>query len=148
MALIVKISLLRDCVNIPKYQTPGSSGMDLHARVCTPIVIPPNRGALIPTGISLEIPTGYEGQIRSRSGLANSCSLVVLNSPGTIDSDYRGEIKVLLFNHGFEDYTVTTGSRIAQIVFAPIVKVELELIRSGEETPTIRGEGGFGHTGT
>ncbi len=131
---------------LPEYATPMSSGMDLRAAVSEPVVIRPMERVLIPTGLVLEIPEGYEGQIRPRSGLALEKGLTVLNAPGTIDADYRGEVKVLLVNLGDEEVTVRRGERIAQLVIVPVAKAKLEEVE--EVGTTERGEGGFGSTGT
>jgi dUTP pyrophosphatase len=133
---------------LPAYETTGSAGMDLRAAVSEdrPILILPDRRALVPTGLILEIPDGYEGQVRPRSGLALKQGVTCLNTPGTIDSDYRGELKVLLINHGDEDYEVTRGTRIAQIVFARVARLALAEKTAADGTP--RGSGGFGSTGT
>jgi dUTP pyrophosphatase len=130
---------------IPTYATVGAAGADLKARIDVPVVIAPGKRAMIPTGIRVEIPIGYEVQIRPRSGLAAKNGVTVLNTPGTIDSDYRGEIAVILINLGDEPFTVTRGMRIAQMVLAPVVQAEFV----GQEAlgATSRGEGGFGHTG-
>ena len=130
---------------IPKYKTDGSSGLDLMALIEDSIKIKSQESALIPTGISVAIPQDTEIQIRPRSGLAAKSSISVLNTPGTIDSDYRGEIKIILFNHGKEDFIVNNNDRIAQMVLMPILKIEFEEV---DELPeTIRGSGGFGSTG-
>jgi len=133
---------------LPAYESPGAAGMDLRAAVPDdrPLLILPGKRALVPTGLILEIPEGMEGQVRPRSGLAVKHGLTVLNTPGTIDSDYRGEVKVLLINHGDEDFAVTRGMRIAQIVFAAVTQaaVEERSLAGG----TARGSGGFGSTGT
>src|SRR6478736_5154753 len=133
---------------LPAYESAGAAGMDLRAAVPEdrPLLILPGKRALVPTGLILEIPEGMEGQVRPRSGLAFKHGLTVLNSPGTIDSDYRGEVKVLLVNLGDEDFSVTRGMRIAQIVFASVVQaaVEERTLAGG----TARGSGGFGSTGT
>ena len=133
---------------LPAYETVGSAGMDLRAAVPEdrPILILPGKRALVPTGLILEIPEGYEGQVRPRSGLALRHGVTCLNTPGTIDSDYRGELKVLLVNLGEEDYEVTRGARIAQIVFARVARLALAE-KTGAEATT-RGAGGFGSTGT
>jgi dUTP pyrophosphatase len=131
---------------LPRYQTAGSAGMDIRAANIDPITMKPGTRALVPCGFSLAIPSGYEGQIRPRSGLANSYGVTVLNAPGTIDSDYRGEVQVLLINHGSELFVVKGGMRIAQLVVAPVSHVmlgEMDVLPD-----TIRGSGGFGHTGT
>jgi deoxyuridine 5''-triphosphate nucleotidohydrolase (dut) len=130
---------------IPKYKTNGSSGLDLMALIEDPIKIKAQESALIPTGISIAIPQDTEIQIRPRSGLAAKSSISVLNTPGTIDSDYRGEIKIILFNHGKKEFTVNNNDRIAQMVLMPILKIEFEEV---DELPeTLRGSGGFGSTG-
>ncbi len=130
---------------IPKYKTDGSSGLDLMALIEDSIKIKSQESALIPTGISVAIPQDTEIQIRPRSGLAAKSSISVLNTPGTIDSDYRGEIKIILFNHGKEDFIVNNNDRIAQMVLMPILKIEFKEV---DELPkTIRGSGGFGSTG-
>ena len=130
---------------IPKYKTDGSSGLDLMALIEDTIKIKSQESALIPTGISVAIPQDTEIQIRPRSGLAAKSSISVLNTPGTIDSDYRGEIKIILFNHGKKDFIVNNNDRIAQMVLMPILKIEFEEV---DELPkTLRGSGGFGSTG-
>ena len=141
----ILIKRLSKNVDLPKYETIGSSGMDLSANLETSINIEPGETALIPTGLSVSIPEDLEIQIRPRSGLASKKKITVLNSPGTIDSDYRGEIKVLLINHGKSIFTVEKGVRIAQMVICPIVKASLEEVEDLENTK--RGEGGFGSTG-
>ena len=129
----------------PKYKTDGSSGVDLSAFLEKKVVIKPNSSELIPTGLQVAIPEEFEIQIRPRSGLAAKESIGVLNSPGTIDSDYRGELKIILFNHGKEDFIINNGDRIAQMVLVPIVKMEFEEVDSLPDT--VRGQGGFGSTG-
>ena len=129
----------------PKYKTDGSSGVDLSAFLEKKVVIKPNSSELIPTGLQVAIPEELEIQIRPRSGLAAKESIGVLNSPGTIDSDYRGELKIILFNHGKEDFIINNGDRIAQMVLVPIVKMEFEEVDSLPNT--VRGQGGFGSTG-
>ena len=129
----------------PKYKTDGSSGVDLSAFLDKEVVIKPNSSELIPTGLQVAIPEELEVQIRPRSGLAAKESIGVLNSPGTIDSDYRGELKIILFNHGNKDFIINNGDRIAQMVLVPILKMEFEEVDSLPET--IRGQGGFGSTG-
>ncbi|EHK58702.1 dUTP diphosphatase [Allomesorhizobium alhagi] len=133
---------------LPAYETAGAAGMDLRAAVPEdrPLLILPGRRALAPTGLVFEIPDGFEGQVRPRSGLAFKHGITCLNTPGTIDSDYRGEIMVLLINHGDEAFAVTRGMRIAQIVFAPVTRLETE--ERGLAGATTRGAGGFGSTGT
>ena len=140
--LIKKLNLK---VKLPEYKTDGSSGMDLNAFIDKPIEVRPNTSSLIPTGLSFAFPKDYEIQIRPRSGLAAKNNISVLNTPGTIDSDYRGEIKVIIFNHGKENFIIKNGDRIAQMVLAPVIKIELEECHDLPET--VRGIGGFGSTG-
>ncbi len=129
----------------PKYKTDGSSGVDLSAFLEKQVVIKPNSSDLIPTGLQVAIPEEFEIQIRPRSGLAAKESIGVLNSPGTIDSDYRGELKIILFNHSNKDFIINNGDRIAQMVLVPILKMEFEEVDSLPNT--VRGQGGFGSTG-
>ena len=131
----------------PAYESANAAGMDLSAAVLenAPIVLAPGERAAIPTGLQLAIPEGFEGQVRPRSGLALKHTVTVLNAPGTIDADYRGEVKVLLINLGSEPFTVPRGMRIAQLVFAPVVQAVMQKVSSLETTE--RGEGGFGSTG-
>ena len=129
----------------PKYKTDGSSGVDLSAFLDKEVVIKPNSSELIPTGLQVAIPEELEIQIRPRSGLAAKESIGVLNSPGTIDSDYRGELKIILFNHGNKDFIINNGDRIAQMVLVPILKMEFEEVDSLPDT--VRGQAGFGSTG-
>ena len=129
----------------PKYKTDGSSGVDLSAFLDKEVVIKPNSSELIPTGLQVAIPEEFEIQIRPRSGLAAKESIGVLNSPGTIDSDYRGELKIILFNHSKKDFIINNGDRIAQMVLVPIIKMEFEEVDSLPDT--VRGQGGFGSTG-
>ena len=140
--LIKRLSL---DVKLPSYKSSGASGMDLMAFIKSPVTIKPKTSFLIPTGLSLAFSKDYEVQIRPRSGLAAKNNMSVLNTPGTIDSDYRGEIKVILYNHGNNDFVVNNGDRIAQMILVPIVKMELE--ETNDLSETIRGEGGFGSTG-
>ncbi len=133
-------------VSLPKYETNGSSGMDLAANINSSININPGKIEIIPTGLALSIPKGFEVQIRPRSGLAAKNKITVLNTPGTIDADYRGEIKVILINLGQETFKVEKGLRIAQMVVCPIVQVELKEVNNLSHTE--RGKGGFGSTGT
>ena len=144
---MVKVLLkrLNPKAQIPKYKTDGSSGLDLMALIENPIKIKPQESSLISTGISIAIPQDTEVQIRPRSGLAAKSNISILNTPGTIDSDYRGEIKVILFNHGKKEFTVKNNDRIAQMVLMPILKVEFEEVEDLPET--MRGSGGFGSTG-
>ena len=141
----VLVKKLNSKVKLPSYKTEGSSGMDLIAFVDKPIEIKPNNSAIIPTGLSIAIPEDCEVQIRPRSGLAAKSNISVLNTPGTIDSDYRGELKVILFNHGNKQFIVKNNERIAQMVLTPILKVDFEEVDSLPDT--IRGSGGFGSTG-
>ena len=141
----VLVKKLNPKVQLPSYKTEGSSGMDLMAFIENQIKIAPNRSALIPTGISVAIPNDVEIQIKPRSGLAAKSNISVLNTPGTIDSDYRGEIKVILFNHGSKEFVVKNKDRIAQMILMPVLKVNFEEV---EDLPkTLRGSGGFGSTG-
>jgi len=130
---------------LPSYQTKGASGMDLRADIEGEVTIPPLGRALVPTGISVAIPPGVEGQVRPRSGLAIRNGVTCLNSPGTIDSDYRGEIRVILVNLGAEPFSVRRGDRVAQLVFTPVARATWREVETLDPTP--RGEGGFGHTG-
>jgi len=141
----VLIKKLASSVKLPAYKTNGASGMDLMAFISEPITLKPNASCLVPTGLSVAFSEEFEIQIRPRSGLAAKNNISVLNTPGTIDSDYRGEIKVILFNHGNKDFIINNSDRIAQMILTPVVKMELEEIESLPET--IRGEGGFGSTG-
>ena len=141
----ILIKKLNTKVQLPTYKTSGSSGMDLMAFINKPVLILPKKSELIPTGLSLAIPENTEIQIRPRSGLAAKNNISVLNTPGTIDSDYRGEIKVILFNHGSKDFIINNGDRIAQMVLVPIIKATFEEVKNLPET--VRGEGGFGSTG-
>ncbi len=141
----VLIKKLNQKAKIPSYKTSGSSGLDLMALTENKIIVLPNKSALIPTGLSIAIPEDTEVQIRPRSGLAAKSNLTVLNTPGTIDSDYRGELKVILFNHGEKEFIVNNGDRIAQMILLPILKIQFEEVDDLPET--IRGFGGFGSTG-
>ena len=142
----IQIKKLSNDVLIPKYETPGSSGMDIAAYIEQEITINSGDKVLIPTGFSLSIPQGYEVQIRPRSGLAAKKSITVLNTPGTIDADYRGEIKVILINLGKDKFIVKRGERVAQMVVCPVTQVKLEEVKKLSSTD--RGTGGFGSTGT
>ena len=141
----ILIKKLSKEVSLPKYETEGSSGLDLAAFIDKNIEIKPGKSEIIPTGLAIAIPKNFEIQIRPRSGLAAKNNMSVLNTPGTIDSDYRGEIKVILYNHGNNDFVVNNGDRIAQMILVPVVKMELE--ETNDLPETIRGEGGFGSTG-
>ena len=141
----VLIKKLASSVQLPTYKTSGASGMDLMAFIYEPIILEPQSSCLVPTGISVAFSEEFEIQIRPRSGLAAKNNISVLNTPGTIDSDYRGEIKVIIYNHGGSDFVINKGDRIAQMILMPVIKMELE---EAENLPeTIRGEGGFGSTG-
>ena len=141
----VLIKKLDTTVELPSYKTDGSSGMDLMAFINEPITLKPNSSCLVPTGLSVAFSKDFEIQIRPRSGLAAKNSIGILNTPGTIDSDYRGELKVILFNHGNNDFLINNKDRIAQMILTPVVKMDLEETDNLPET--IRGEGGFGSTG-
>jgi dUTP pyrophosphatase len=132
-------------IPLPEYATEGSSGLDLRSAVEKELIIEKGKVALVPTNLRVEIPVGYEIQVRPRSGLAAKHSIGVLNSPGTIDSDYRGEVKVILFNFGDQDFVIKRGDRIAQMVLSKVYKATLEETHDLNESN--RGEGGFGHTG-
>ena len=141
----VLIKKLDPAVELPTYKTEGASGMDLMALVKEPINLKPNSSCLVPTGLAVAFSSDFEIQIRPRSGLAAKNSISVLNTPGTIDSDYRGEIKVILFNHGKSDFLINNKDRIAQMILTPVIKMDLE--ETDDLPKTIRGEGGFGSTG-
>ena len=142
----VLIKKLDPAVKLPKYKTYGASGMDIIAFIKKPISLKPKMSSIIPTGLSVAFSKDYEIQIRPRSGLAAKNNISILNTPGTIDSDYRGEIKVIVYNHGKEEFIINNGDRIAQMILSPVLKIELE--ETNDDLPeTIRGEGGFGSTG-
>ena len=141
----VLIKKLSPSVQLPSYKTKGASGMDLMAFIEKPINLKPGMSCLVPTGLSVAFSEEYEIQIRPRSGLAAKNNISVLNTPGTIDSDYRGELKIIIYNHGNEDFVIKNGDRIAQIVLVPVVKMEFE--ETDNLPDTLRGEGGFGSTG-
>ena len=141
----VLVKKLNSKVKLPSYKTEGSSGMDLMACISEPIYIPPKNSVLIPTGLSIAIPNDCEVQIRPRSGLAAKSNISVLNTPGTIDSDYRGELKIILYNHGDKTFEVKNNDRIAQMILMPILKINLE--ETDDLPDTVRGSGGFGSTG-
>lgn len=130
---------------IPQYATAGASGLDLHARIPHEIYLQPGVRFTVPTGIAIEFPEGFEGQVRPRSGLAKKNGITVLNAPGTVDADYVGEICVILINHGDEAFKIQAGDRIAQLVIAPVIRAEL--VQVGVLKETVRGANGFGHTG-
>jgi len=133
-------------VPLPRYQTDGAVGMDLCAALSEPIVIQPGSRRMIPTGLALAIPRGFEGQVRPRSGLAWRSGISIVNSPGTIDSDYRGEVGIVLINHGTESFAVVPLARIAQLVIAPVVRAEI--CATEDLDATARGTGGYGSTGS
>jgi dUTP pyrophosphatase len=130
---------------LPSYQTAGAAGLDLSAAVSEPVVIPPRERRFIKTGLAVAIPHGYEGQVRPRSGLALKHGIGIVNSPGTIDSDYRGELGIVLVNHGAEPFTVEPRARIAQLVITPVARVEVTLVETLDDT--VRGASGYGSTG-
>ncbi len=141
----VLIKKLSPEVQLPSYKTSGASGMDLMAFIKSSLTIKPKTSCLIPTGLSIAFSEDYEIQIRPRSGLAAKNNISILNTPGTIDSDYRGEIKVIIYNHGNNDFLINNGDRIAQMILTPVVKIELK--ETNDLPETIRGKGGFGSTG-
>ena len=141
----VLVKKLNSSAKLPSYKTNGASGMDLMACINEPIDLKPGESFLVPTGLSVAFPEEYEIQIRPRSGLAAKNSISILNTPGTIDSDYRGEIKIILFNHGNDNFIIKNNDRVAQMVLTPIIKIELEEVNELPES--IRGMGGFGSTG-
>ena len=141
----VLIKKLNSSVQLPSYKSNGASGMDLMAFIDKSINLKPGTSCLVPTGLSVAFPKEYEIQIRPRSGLAAKNNISVLNTPGTIDSDYRGEIKIILFNHGSENFIINNKDRVAQMILTPIIKMELE--ETKELPESIRGDGGFGSTG-
>ena len=141
----VLIKKLNSSVELPSYKTNGASGMDLMAFIEKPINLKPGKSCLVPTGLTVAFPEEYEIQIRPRSGLAAKNNITVLNTPGTIDSDYRGELKIILFNHGSENFIINNNDRVAQMVLTPIKKIELE--ETNELPTSLRGKGGFGSTG-
>ena len=141
----VQIKKLASSVQLPTYKTSGASGMDLMAFISETIILKPQSSCLVPTGISVAFSEEFEIQIRPRSGLAAKNNISVLNTPGTIDSDYRGEIKVIIFNHGNKEFIINNNDRIAQMILTPVLKIEFE--EKNELSETIRGSGGFGSTG-
>jgi dUTP pyrophosphatase len=146
MSLSVAIQLLSPHISAPAYATGQSAGMDLAAAVASPVVLAPGERATIPCGFAMALPNGYEAQVRPRSGLAAKHGITVLNAPGTIDADYRGEVKAVLINHGAEPFVVTSGMRIAQMVVAAVERVSWTFAEQLPDTP--RGSGGLGHTGS
>lgn len=144
----LRVYKMRANAVIPRYETSGAAGMDLAACLEAPLVIPPGETARVSTGLQIALPAGHEGQVRPRSGLAARHGVTVLNSPGTIDEDYRGEVQVILINHGTEDFTIETGDRIAQLIVAQVTRVEVEIVNDEPSLGgTKRGRGGFGSTG-
>ena len=142
----MKIKIINKSANeLPSYETIQSAGMDLRANNENPIILAPMKRVLIPTGLYIQLPVGYEAQVRPRSGLALKKGITVLNAPGTVDADYRGEIGVILFNASDEPFVINRGERIAQMVIAKHERTEFELVESLDESE--RGQGGFGHTG-
>ena len=141
----VLIKKLNPTVEVPNYKTMGASGMDLMAFIKQPIKLAPKSSCLVPTGLSVAFSDEYEIQIRPRSGLAAKNNISILNTPGTIDSDYRGEIKIILFNHGSSEFVINNRDRIAQMILMPVNKMDLEEVKNLPET--LRGKGGFGSTG-
>ena len=141
----MQVKLLHDSAQLPVYMTELAAGMDLFACLDEPLLLLPGQRFLVPTGIALAIPAGYEGQVRPRSGLAIKKGLTLVNAPGTIDADYRGEVKIVLINHGQDLVTIASGERIAQLVIAPVQRVSLTLVKQLDMT--VRDAGGFGHTG-
>lgn len=147
MTVTVRIKRLAHGADLPlpAYETDGAAGLDLRAAITTPMILAPGGRALVPTGLVFELPGGHEGQVRPRSGLAAKHGVTVLNTPGTIDSDYRGEVKVILINLGAEPFAIEPGSRIAQLVVAPVTRAIL--VEADALSDSARGEGGFGSTG-
>ena len=141
----ILIKKLNQAVKLPEYKTDGASGMDLLAFIKEPINVKSKTSSLVPTGLSVAFSENYEIQIRPRSGLAAKNNISILNTPGTIDSDYRGEIKVIIYNHGNTDFIINNGDRIAQMVLSPVIKMDLE--ETNDLPVTLRGKGGFGSTG-
>ncbi|GHA96770.1 deoxyuridine 5'-triphosphate nucleotidohydrolase [Algimonas arctica] len=146
----VSIEVLRlphmDGIDLPQFETAQAAGADLRAAIETPVTLAPGTRKLIPTGFCMALPAGYEAQVRPRSGLALKHGITVLNSPGTIDADYRGEVGVLIINHGDQDFTVARGDRFAQMVIAPVTQGTFKLV--SDLSDTVRGSGGYGSTGT
>jgi dUTP pyrophosphatase len=141
----VSIQRLSPLARFPEYATDGAAGLDLSAAIDEPLTLAAGSCALVPCGFAIALPAGFEAQVRPRSGLASRHGVTVLNAPGTIDSDYRGEVKVLLINHGADAFTITSGMRIAQLVVSPVTRVEWN--ETSQLPATSRASGGFGHTG-
>jgi dUTP pyrophosphatase len=145
-AVVVRVKRMGPVVvPLPAYQSPGAAGMDLHAALAEPVTLAPGERSLIPTGLAIAVPSGYEGQVRPRSGLALRAGVSIVNSPGTIDADFTGTIGIVLINHGTQPFIVEPLARIAQLVIAPVARARLELV--DELTETERGTGGYGSTG-
>lgn len=142
--LEIKVKKLRNEAILPLYMTEHAAGMDLFSAMDRPVVLSPGERALIPTGLAMEIPCGYEGQVRPRSGLALKKGLSLVNSPGTIDADYRGEVGVIVINHGNETVEIHSGDRIAQLIIAPVTRAQLVEVQ--DLSDSVRSTGGFGHT--
>lgn len=143
--LRVSVQRLSTLVELPQYATDGAAGLDLPAALEHPLTLASGSFALVPCGFAIALPSGFEAQVRPRSGLASKYGVTVLNAPGTIDSDYRGEVKVLLINHGQDHFTITPGMRIAQLVVSPVTRVDFQ--ETSVLPETVRAGGGFGHTG-
>ena len=144
----LRVYKMRANAVLPRYESSGAAGMDLAACLDVPVLIAPGETARVPTGLKIELPTGHEGQVRPRSGLAARHGVTVLNSPGTIDEDYRGEVQVLLINHGPSAFTIESGDRIAQLIVAKVTRAEIQVVDDEAELRgTERGRGGFGSTG-
>ena len=141
----VKITRCRSGAQLPQYMTAAAAGMDLYVKLENDVNLPAGERVMVPTGIAIALPEGYEAQVRPRSGLAAKFGVTLLNTPGTIDADYRGEISVILINHGSEDFIIKDGERVAQMIIAPVSRCQLQLVDNLDETE--RGSGGFGHTG-
>lgn len=148
MPIVLRIRRKEGCedIPVPRYMSHAAAGMDVCAAVGDPVVLEPGQVKLVPTGLFVAIPEGYEGQVRPRSGLALKHAVTLVNAPGTIDADYRGEVGIIVGNVGREPVTIERGTRIAQLVIAPVVQAEIEVVDALD--PTQRGSGGFGHTGT
>jgi len=144
-SVVIEIKYLREDAATPAYMTEHAAGMDLFASIGEPLTLAPGQRTLVPTGIAMAIPVGYEAQVRPRSGLALKKGVTLVNAPGTIDADYRGEIGVIVINHGAEDVSIASGDRIAQLVVAPVCRAVLKPVEELDQT--VRAAGGFGHTG-
>lgn len=147
MSISVRFAKMRPEAMLPTYASEGAAGLDLSAAIKEPVTLEPGERAGIPTGLAILFPPGYEGQVRPRSGLALRHGIGIVNSPGTVDEDYRGEVRVLLINLGKAPFVVEPGQRIAQLVVTPVVKVDVSECQMSDMLPTARGDGGFGSTG-